>query len=219
MAYKACMFDLDGTLADTTESLVISVNATLKELGFSEISAVQCRQFVGSGARLLIERSLREVGADAAMLLSEAMEIYGRIFDEKCTYHVVPYRGIPELLLDLKCKGVKLAVLSNKPHRQTVQVVETVFGKNLFNLIQGQMEGIPRKPDPQAAIAIAEKLGARASEMIYIGDSEVDMTTGQAAQMKTIGVSWGFRTRPTLEKAGAVYIADSPEELMELIKE
>lgn len=217
--YKACIFDLDGTLTDTLESLTFSVNETLKEMGLSEIDAVQCGQFVGNGARVLMEKALKASGEKTLERIEEAMEVYGRIFDANCTYHVVPYDGIPEMLSAMKKAGLKLAVLSNKPHRQAVHVVEEIFGKEMFQGIQGQKEGIPRKPDPTAAIMMAEALGAAPEECIYIGDSEVDVATGMAARMRTIAVSWGFRERAVLEEAGAVCIADAPEKIMKLIEE
>ncbi|KAI4444608.1 HAD family hydrolase [Schaedlerella arabinosiphila] len=217
--YRLCIFDLDGTLTDTLDSLTFSVNETLKEMGLLPVTADKCRQFVGNGARVLMERSLLEAGETDLGRLDEAMRIYGRIFDANCTYHVVPYKGIPELLTALRQEGLKLAVLSNKPHRQTVHVAEAVFGRDVFWRIQGQKENIPRKPNPQAALQIAEELGISPEDTVYIGDSEVDIATGTNAHMKTIGVAWGFRGRSVLLEAGAEHIASSPEEIIKLIKE
>ncbi len=217
--YKLCIFDLDGTLTDTLESLTFSVNETLRAMGLSRISQERCREFVGNGARVLIEKSLLEAGETDLSRIEEAMQIYGRIFDENCTYHVVPYEGIPGMLEAMKRRGLRLAVLSNKPHCQAVHVVETIFGKDMFCHIQGQQSGIPRKPDPEAALQIADKCGSLPEETIYIGDSEVDIATGMAAHMRTIGVTWGFRSRAVLEEAGARDLAGSPEEVMKLIKE
>lgn len=217
--YGLCIFDLDGTLADTLDSLTFSVNETLKEMGLLPITAEKCRQFVGNGARVLMEKSLLEAEEADLRRIDEAMQIYGRIFDVNCTYHVVPYEGISDMLQAMRQKGMKLAVLSNKPHRQTVHVVETVFGKGVFQHIQGQMENIPRKPDPKAALKIAEALGVSTEDTVYIGDSEVDIATGTNAHMMTIGVTWGFRGRAILQEAGAAYIADSPEEILKLIRE
>ncbi|MDD2980992.1 MAG: HAD family hydrolase [Hespellia sp.] len=215
--YKACIFDLDGTLTDTLDSLVFSVNGTLQEMNLDTISREQCRTFVGNGARVLIEKSLQAVGAEPKERIEEGMKIYGRIFDENSTYHVVPYEGITQLLLSLEKKGIKLSVLSNKPHKQAVDVVEEIFGKDTFSWIQGQKEGVPRKPDPAAALQIAGELGAEAGECLYIGDSEVDIATGSAAQMKTIGVTWGFRDREVLEEAGAQYMVDEPLQILDLL--
>ncbi len=217
--YRLCIFDLDGTLTDTLDSLTFSVNETLKEMGLLPVTAERCRQFVGNGARVLMEKSLLEAGEADLRRIDEAMQIYGRIFDVNCTYHVVPYEGIPGMLEVMKQKGMKLAVLSNKPHRQTVHVVESVFGKGMFQHIQGQRENIPRKPDPKAALQIAEKLGISPENSVYIGDSEVDIATGTNAHMMTIGVTWGFRGRAVLQEAGARYIAGSPEEIMKMIRE
>lgn len=217
--YRLCIFDLDGTLTDTLDSLTFSVNETLKEMGLPPVTADKCRQFVGNGARVLMEKSLLEAGEADLGRLDEAMRIYGRIFDANCTYHVIPYQGIPELLTGLRQEGVNLAVLSNKPHRQAVHVVESIFGRNVFRHIQGQKENIPRKPDPKAALQIAEELGISPEDTVYIGDSEVDIATGTNAHMKTIGVTWGFRGRAVLLEAGAEQIADSPEEIMKLFRE
>lgn len=217
--YRLCIFDLDGTLTDTLDSLTFSVNETLKEMGLPPVTADKCRQFVGNGARVLMEKSLLEAGEADLGRLDEAMRIYGRIFDANCTYHVIPYQGIPELLMALRQEGVNLAVLSNKPHRQAVHVVESIFGRNVFRHIQGQKENIPRKPDPKAALQIAEELGISPEDTVYIGDSEVDIATGTNAHMKTIGVTWGFRGRAVLLEAGAEQIADSPEEIMKLFRE
>ena len=123
---KACIFDLDGTLTNTLESMTYSVNLTLEEMGLSKITKDQCRLFVGNGARVLMEKSLEAAGDTDASRIEEGMEIYGRIFDRNCTYHVTPYEGIPEMLKALKDKGIHLAVLSNKPDRQTVKVVQSL---------------------------------------------------------------------------------------------
>lgn len=214
---KVCIFDLDGTLTDTLDSLSFSVNETLREMNLPPITRDQCRQFVGNGARVLMEKSLLAAGARDRNRLDEAMRIYGRIFDENCTYHVVPYEGINEMLNRLKQLGIKAAVLTNKPHRQAVHVVEEVFGEHTFERICGQKDGVPRKPDPTVALQIAGDLGALPCECAYIGDSEVDIATGLAAQMNTIGVTWGFRTCAELKKAGADVTAGKPEQIIKLM--
>ena len=216
--YKACIFDLDGTLTDTLESLTYSVNATLREMELPGITSEQCRNFVGNGAKYLMERALEAVGDEKKTRLDLAMEIYGRIFKENCTYHVTPYDGIVGMLRELKAEGVKLAVLSNKPHLQAVDVVDTFFEKNTFSYVQGQLEGIPRKPDPTAALLIAEKLQVNREECVYIGDSDVDMRTGNAAGMETVGVTWGFRSKKVLIENGAKNTIDKPEELVKIVK-
>lgn len=216
--YKACIFDLDGTLTDTLESLTYSVNATLRELGLAQITDEQCKAFVGSGARKLIERSLKVAGDSKLKYMEEAMEVYGRIFKENCTYHVAPYEGIEEMLDKLKQAGVKLAVLSNKPHLQTRDVVAAFFKSGTFTCVQGQQEGIPRKPDPTAVFQLADELGVTREECLYIGDSDVDMKTGVAAGVTTIGVTWGFRSREVLEENGATYIVNKAKEIISIVE-
>lgn len=214
---KACIFDLDGTLTNTLESMTYSVNLTLEEMGLSKITKDQCRLFVGNGARVLIEKSLKAAGDTDASRIEEGMEIYGRIFDRNCTYHVTPYEGIPEMLKALKDKGIQLAVLSNKPDRQTVKVVKAIFGEELFDYAQGQKEGIRRKPEPDGVWYLMEQMHVSKEECLYIGDSEVDAATGRNAGLKMIGVLWGFRDRKTLETAGADDLIDRPDELLQFV--
>ena len=209
---KACIFDLDGTLTNTLESMTYSVNLTLEEMGLSKITKDQCRLFVGNGARVLMEKSLKAAGDTDASRIEEGMEIYGRIFDRNCTYHVTPYEGIPEMLKALKDKGIHLAVLSNKPDRQTV-----IFGEEFFDYAQGQKEGIRRKPEPDGVWYLMEQMHVSKEECLYIGDSEVDAATGRNAGLKTIGVLWGFRDRKTLETAGADDLIDRPDELLQFV--
>lgn len=214
---KACIFDLDGTLTNTLESMTYSVNLTLKEMGLSQITKDQCRMFVGNGARVLIEESLKVSGDPKASRIEKGMKIYGRIFDQNCTYHVTPYEGIPEMLKALKDRGIHLAVLSNKPDRQTVKVVKEIFGDNIFDYAQGQKDGIRRKPAPDGVWYLMEQMQVSKEECLYIGDSEVDAATGKNAGLKTIGVLWGFRDRKTLETAGADHLIERPEELLQFV--
>ena len=198
---KACIFDLDGTLTDTLDSLEYSVNETMKQIHMPQITKEQCRDFVGNGAKVLIEKALKAGGDEALDRLDEAMEVYGRVFDENCTYKVVPYKGIERMLETLKKQGIRLAVLSNKPDRQVGHVIKEIFGEGLFDWIH-----------------IADRLGAEIAETAYIGDSEVDLATGKAAGMKTILVSWGFRGRKALEEDGADCIVDSVDEILEIMR-
>ncbi len=214
---KACIFDLDGTLTDTLKSIVYSVNKSLEEMNLSAVSDKQCKSFVGNGARYLMEHALDAAGDKGASRIDEAMEVYGRIFGANCTYHVTPYDGIPELLKTLKERGIKLAVLSNKPHGQTVDVVQTIFGTEVFDQIQGQTDSIPRKPDPAGIYHLLGKMGASKNECLYIGDSEVDIATGIAAGVRSIGVEWGFRSRQALADAGAKEIISAPEQILHFI--
>ena len=214
---KACIFDLDGTLTATLDSLHYSVNKTLEEMALPGITREECRQFVGDGARSLMERALFRAGEENVARTEEAMEIYGRIFDENCTYLVEPYDGILTMLEELKARDIRLSVLSNKPHRQTVKVVKEIFGEGVFDYAQGQMDSVPKKPDPTGVLRLLEKMDVREDECLYIGDSEVDVRTGKNAGVKTVSVLWGFRTKDVLIAAGAGDMIDRPEELLRFI--
>lgn len=215
--YKVCIFDLDGTLTDTLESITYSVNKTLDELGFANITMEQCRQFVGDGARVLMERTLRAVGDIKLEKIECAMKVYGRIFGENCTYHVTAYEGIVDMLDRLEERGIKTAVLSNKPHQQSIDVVTKILGEDRFSCVNGQREGIEKKPDPAGVFETMNVLSVTKEECLYIGDSEVDVETARRAGLTSVGVSWGFRSREVLQNAGADYIIDKPCELLKLV--
>ena len=151
---------------------------------------------------------VRQAGSDfggdgGGVHFEEAKRLYTGYFKEGCLYNVKAYPGIPEVLARLKEQGAKLAVLSNKPHENTVNVIEKVFGPELFDLVQGQSELFPRKPAPDGALYLAESLQAAPEECLYIGDTGTDMKTGKAAGMYTVGVLWGFRDRQELVRDGA----------------
>ena len=166
----------------------------------------------------MLRRSLRDAGDTALRYFDGVHREYKRLFEKDCMYHVNPYPGIPEALEALKKMGVLIAVLSNKPHFRTVDVVEGLFGKGYFDLIQGMTDEATRKPDPRGALLLAEKAGAKPARCMYVGDTDTDMQTGNRAGMFTIGVTWGFRTREELEKNQAGCIIDHPMRLPELAK-
>ena len=214
---KACIFDLDGTLTSTLDSIHYSVNETLREMDLPDITKEECRQFVGDGARCLMERTLRRIGEENVCRIDEAMEAYGRIFDENCTYLVEPYDGIVDMLQELKERTIQLSVLSNKPHPQTVKVVREIFGEGIFSYVQGQMDGIPKKPDPTGVWKLQEKMKVSKEDCLYVGDSEVDIRTGHASGLETVGVLWGFRSKKALEDAGAENLITHPRKLLDFL--
>ena len=211
---KAVIFDLDGTLADTIESLTYCGNRALKKYGFREFGDEDYKYFVGDGAAVLIQRALAKAGDVEGEHFEKVFAEYKRLFKVDCMYHVCPYAGIVELLNALKEKGVRIAVLSNKPHENTINVVETLFGKGVFDWIQGQKEGIPKKPDPAGVYQIEEGLGLAAEDFLYVGDTGTDMQTGTSAGLFTVGVLWGFRKRDELEENHADAIIAEPLELL-----
>ena len=215
---KACIFDLDGTLADTLESMSVCSNRVIEPLGYAPLPTENFRYYAGDGAKTLIERVLRDAGDAKLVHFEEVYQAYSEIFDKDCTYKVEVFDGMRETLKDLKALGVKLAVLSNKPHAQTKKVISNLFGDELFDWVQGQQEGIEKKPDPSGALKIAENFGIKPEECMYIGDTNVDMMTGNRAGMFTVGVLWGFRGRKELMDNHAHALAEKPEDLLVLCR-
>ncbi|OYP12817.1 phosphoglycolate phosphatase [Lachnotalea glycerini] len=214
--YKACIFDLDGTLTDSVESIAYSANRAIQEYGFNPNPVEAYKMFAGDGADKMLKRSLIAAGDTNLFYFEQVKQRFQDLFAKDCMYMVKPYDGIVELLIELKNKNIKLAVLSNKPHNRAVDVVETIFGKNYFDIIIGQSDHINKKPSPDGALIIADELSLLTNECLYIGDTDTDMLTGKAANMFTVGVTWGFRDRQELIENHADYIIDSPLELLEI---
>ena len=213
---KACIFDLDGTLCNTLDSMAISANQCIEPFGYKPLPADNFKYYAGDGARTLVERALYDAGDTELVHADEVFKAYKEIFDKDCTYKVTVYDGMKECLETLKAKGIKLAVLSNKPHAQTVNVVETLFGTGLFDRVQGQKDSIPKKPDPAGAFEIMKAFDVTPEECMYIGDTNVDMMTGNCAGMFTVGVLWGFRTREELIANNAHTLVEHPLDLVPL---
>lgn len=212
--YKAAVFDLDGTLADTVESLMTSVNLVMEEFGHSGYGPEDIKVFVGDGAKTLMERAFHAAGDDAHA--EEGYLRYREIFKEYKSYKVTLYEGMKETLWKLKSMGIRLAVVTNKPHADAVGVVNRLAGENFFDVICGQSEERPKKPDPAGALYVAEKMQVSCGECIYFGDTNVDMQTGNAAGMFTVGVLWGFRTKEELLENHAQLLIEKPEEIVGL---
>ncbi len=214
MKKKAVIFDLDGTLSDSIHSIKYSGDRTMEKFGYGPFSVEQYKYFVGDGARNLVKRALTAGGDTQLMHFEEAYALYREIFKENCMYRVRPYEGIPELLATLKVQHVKIAVLSNKPHAETVNVIETLYGKGYFDVIEGQKEGLAIKPSPDGVFRILEQLGLGVEDLLYLGDTATDMKTGKSAGAFTVGALWGFRDRAELEEGGADAIIEYPLELL-----
>ena len=179
--YKVCIFDLDGTIADTVESIAHVGNQTLRAFGLPEIPVKDYNFYAGDGADVQVKRMLAAVPGGDKVDYEEVRTQYRKWFAENPFYHVKPYDGILELLEGLKAQGIKIAVLSNKPHGAAVEVVHKIFGRDMFHKIQGQTSEIPRKPSPIGALAVAKEFGALPQECLYCGDTNTDMDTGKAA--------------------------------------
>ncbi len=217
MKTKAVIFDLDGTLTNTIESIKISGDKALMKYGMGPFSEEQYKHFVGDGAAKLVERCLTAGGDTTLSYFDEAYEAYKKIFEEYCMYHVEPYEGIIELLKELKEREIKVAVLSNKPHERTCEVITAVFGENCFSVVLGQSEDRKKKPNPEGVFAILEKLNLKVTETLYLGDTGTDMQTGKAAGVFTIGALWGFRDKEELKENHADALIEKPLQLLDYL--
>lgn len=214
---KLVIFDLDGTLLNTIDDLGNSCNYILSKHGFPTHSLDSYRFFVGNGVRKLVERALPEDKRSADLvdeLKNEFIEYYSQHSEDA----TAPYEGIPELLEELQSRGVKLAVASNKFMSGTQALVKKYFKDIEFVSVFGQREGIPAKPDPRIVYDIIEESGVQnKTEILYIGDTGVDMQTCTSAGVKGVGVLWGFRPKEELEQNGAEYLVEKPQDIISIL--
>jgi len=215
MPYKAIIFDLDGTLLDTLEDIADSMNLALGENGLPEHPLDAYRYFVGSGVKVLAELSVGK--GSTPELVQKVLEGYLWHYARLSKNKTRPYDGVTDAAKALHYKGLKLAVLSNKPHLSTLEVVAEYFPDLPFTAVYGQREGVPHKPDPGATLAIAREMGIDPADFLYAGDTAVDMRTASGAGMYAVGVLWGFRYIEELVESGARVIISRPDELPKLV--
>lgn len=215
---KACIFDLDGTLADTLESMAYVANVILEKFSLKRLPVENFKYYCGEGANMLMRRCLKDAGDEELVHFQEGQRIYRDMFAEDPMYRVTHYPGMPETIKELKRRGLKLAVCSNKPHPAAVKVITQMFGSD-FDLVIGQSQEIRRKPAPDGALKIADEFGVRPWECMYVGDTRTDMETGKAAGMYTVGALWGFRDKKELVESGADVLAEKPADLVKLYEE
>lgn len=215
---KLIIFDLDGTLLNTIADLADSTNYALKQYGFPIHPANAYRFFVGNGINKLFERALPEgskTEENILLIRKSFLDYYSRHNTDRSA----PYPGIPELLKNLRQKGVQLAVASNKYHEATQKLIAYYFPEIPFVKVLGQREGILPKPDPAIVFDILPAASAGAEETLYVGDSGVDMQTAINSNVRACGVTWGFRPRAELESFHPDYVVDHPEEILKIFLE
>lgn len=215
---KGAIFDLDGTLLATLESIAKAGNTMLEKLGYPPIAAKQYGVFAGNGADKLVERAIIYSGDINLTKRDEAIRVYREVFKEYCSYQVKPYDGILDMLGELTSKKIRLAVVTNKPHVNAVRLMKEYFGEYSFTHVIGQQEGFPQKPDPAGIFSVLSDWGIAPSDCVYLGDSDVDMQTGNNAGCMTVGVLWGFRDKAELDENGAHHTISHPMELLSLLK-
>ena len=214
---SAVIFDMDGTLLDTIEDIADASNRVYVPRGLAPCSIEEMKSLVGDGAEELIRRVFDSRGkpapddAEVAAILRE----YRREYEACWRAHSRSYAGIPELLAELSRRGVKTAVLSNKAQMFTGLMAEELLAPHRFDIVRGSLPGVPLKPDPAPALAIAAELGVTPAACAFVGDTNVDMTTARAAGMLAVGALWGFRTADELRANGATVLIASPFDLLD----
>lgn len=212
---KLVIFDLDGTLLDTIADLAAAANHALQKAGFPVYDTETIRTFVGNGISKLLERALPE-GARTAENVERLRTDFVPYYDAHNAEQSKPYPGVAALLLRLQERGMMLAVASNKYQAATEKLVAHYFPAIRFVKVMGQREGVPVKPDPTIVFDIMEAAGVGKEDVLYVGDSGVDMQTAHNAGVDAVAVSWGFRARTELEAFRPLAIIDRAEELADL---
>lgn len=216
MAYRAVLFDLDGTLLDTIKDIADSVNIALARLGLPQHEVEAYKYYVGDGRKALAIRALPEDCRDTANVdrLSASIEIE---YSKRWVNNTMAYPGVPDMLQSLAHLGIKMAILSNKPQASTEEMVSGLLSQWRFELILGARSSIPMKPDPTSALQTARRLNIPPAEFLYLGDTDVDMKTATAAGMYPVGALWGFRTADELLAGGAKDLIQNPTDLLRLL--
>lgn len=215
---KACVFDMDGTVSDTINSIAYFANNALEKYGLSAHPTEKYKLMVGNGAAILVRRMVEANGCTDEEVYQKVLKEYNETYDNDFLYLTKPYDGILELLDALRARGILTAVLSNKPHGTTLKVADALFGDR-FDVVFGQREGKPIKPDPTVFKEIMADWGITPDECMYLGDTGTDMQTGKGGNAFTVGVLWGFRSKQELLDNGADAIVATPDEVLKILDE
>ncbi|HEY2572544.1 MAG TPA: HAD family hydrolase [Verrucomicrobiaceae bacterium] len=214
---QAFIFDLDGTLIDSLADIAEAVNRALAEHGFPTQPLALFPKFIGEGVATLVERAVPpEVlpKLDVPSMIADYQRHYGDTWREKTR----PYDGMLEAINALRAAGMRTAVISNKPDRFTTLCCAHFFPAGSFDVVRGARDGVPRKPNPRAALEVATALGVTPGQCAYVGDSGIDMEFAVKSGMFPVGVLWGFRDEAELRNGGAKTLIKSPQELIKLLR-
>jgi len=215
---KNIVFDLDGTLLNTLEDIAISANSALVTLGFQAQESEKYRYFVGEGVFKLFENIFAS-NPQSPELIQHAVSLFESHYAKQFNQNTKLYEGISKMLTFLQKRGFKMAILSNKPDSFTKMCAMKYLREWKFDLVFGAREGIPRKPDPTAALEICELLHVKPEACYYLGDTMIDMQTANRAGMIALGALWGFREETELTEHGAKYLVKTPSEVIKLLAE
>ena len=211
MPSTAVIFDLDGTLIDSLTDIAAAMNRCLADIGAPQRTVAEYGRFIGEGTLRTTAKAAPE-DADVPAIAAA----FSALYTAEYVPHTRLFDGISEAVVALKAAGVILGVLSNKPHPATVAIVERLFAPGTFAAVAGVKPGVPKKPDPTAALAQAALFGVPPQRTFFVGDTAIDIGTGLSAGMRPVGVSWGFRPPEELRAAGADLICTSPAQLVDL---
>ena len=218
MANHVVVFDLDGTLANTMDDLHTAISGMLTRLGYPTRTKEELLGFINNGAREFVRRSLPEDVQQSELIIDTAVSVYDEEYAKCFADQTHLYDGIMEMLDELKKEtGCKFAVLSNKQDKFVKHIIAKLFPEKFFAIVQGQEAGVPTKPDPTSLLTICRLLRTKPENCTLVGDSDVDIKTAKNADVKGIGVSWGYRAPSVLREAGATLIAESPEQLYDFL--
>ena len=213
---KLAIFDLDGTLLNTITDLGKACNYALDTMGFATHPIQAYAYMVGNGVRNLMKKAQQDADEETVDTL---LEHFTKYYNEHCLDTTKPYPGIPELLERLKENGVAGAVASNKYQEATDKIIKGCFPDVNFVAVEGQIEGRNRKPDPSILFSVLEKFPVPKRDVLYVGDSGVDIECAKRACVESVGVSWGFRSVGELRRANADYIVTHPAEILERLED
>jgi phosphoglycolate phosphatase len=217
----ALIFDLDGTLADSLPDIGAAMNAVLLANGLRPHPLLAYKVFVGEGALNLVRRAFHAAAPGTPELTGEEERLY--LLQYQREYAALDHRGstlysgVEEMLDGVMAKRLPMAVLSNKRDDFAKHLAVRALDRWSFVEVRGEREGTPRKPDPTAALELAQRLGVLPKRIAFVGDTAIDVRTAKAAGMISVGVLWGFRGREELTKAGADHLIARPEGLLSLL--
>ena len=214
---KAIIFDLDGTLIDSLEDIAVCMNQVFEELDLPIHKIEDYKNFVGGGVDILVENALEPSASEE--LKAKARDRFKEIYDSKLYGNTKAYDGIYELLEELEKQNFKMGILSNKPHKFTLEYAKSLFENNKFLEIHGQKAHIEKKPNPTAAIDIAKSFNMECNKIYFVGDTKIDMQTAKNAGMIAIGVLWGFRDEEELVSNGADFIVSHPRDILNIVNQ
>ena len=215
MKYDTILFDLDGTLLNTLDDLADSLNTVLLKEGYLRRTKDEVKAFIGDGLKMLLQRSLPQGTSEKETL--RCLALFREIYLKNMRNRTRPYEEIPALLKTLKQMGIKIGVVSNKPDEATKEMCRLYFQGDVDAAIGDNMER-KKKPAPDNVYEVLKQLGSKKERTLYVGDSDVDAATAKNAGLVFAGVTWGYRSRETLIKAGADHIVDEPFQLVALFE-